>query len=85
MNPKDEPEPEHEHEPEPTSEVSVSDTSDYRGEAHEKSWLEFWRAVGDKAWSIPNAVPRPYIEREWKMARALMDEVRFPILNTYSL
>ena len=82
MNPKDEPEPEPE--PEPTPEVSVSDTSDF-GEAHEKSWLEFWRAVGDKAWSIPNAVPRPYIESEWKMARGLMDEVRFPILNTYSL
>ena len=80
---------EHEHEPESTSEASVdtnddSDASNF-GEANEKSWLEFWRAVGDKAWSIPNAVPRPNIEREWKMARGLMDEVKFPILNTFSL
>ena len=40
------------------------------------SYKEFWASVGEQVWSIPNASPVLNIEREWKMAHGLMEEVR---------
>lgn len=42
---------------------------------HEKSWEEFWTSVGEQVWTVPNAVPRMNIDREWNMALGLAEEV----------
>jgi len=45
------------------------------GRANVDSWKEFWISVGEQVWSFPNAGPRLNIERQWKMAHGLMEEL----------
>merc|ERR1711872_225287 len=45
------------------------------GRANVESWKEFWISVGEQIWSFPNAGPRLNIERQWKMAHGLMEEL----------
>jgi len=47
----------------------------HMGKANVDSWKEFWVSVGEQVWSFPHAGPRMNIERQWKMAHGLMEEL----------
>ena len=44
-------------------------------ENHEKSWENFFSTLGEQVWNVPNSVPTMNIQREWKFAEGLYDEV----------